>query len=153
MLLWVSLQLGRSNSPSVSPRPPRYLFRNQFTGTIPDTVGNMTGLRRLYVSLDALSCSLAFFCSFLHVNQLTGSIPETVGQMRSITHIYLNNNSLTGPIPSAIVQLTDLESLYARTAPDRLISLTPCPDCRNLHFNQFTGTMPSLSTLSKLSSW
>jgi hypothetical protein len=63
-------------------------------GTIPSSIGKLTGL----TSLD------------LGYNQLTGSIPTEIGKLVGLTEMGLDNNQLTGRIPS---ELADLKSLYA----------------------------------------
>ncbi|KAI8924856.1 hypothetical protein BC831DRAFT_463464, partial [Entophlyctis helioformis] len=46
-----------------------YLSNNQFTGSIPSTLGNLPSLTKLY----------------LHLNQLTGTIPSSLGNLNALT--------------------------------------------------------------------
>ncbi|MDQ0360645.1 toxin Cry1Ac domain D-VI-related protein [Breznakia pachnodae] len=68
---------------------------NQFTGVIPESIGEMKRLTLLR----------------LEGNQLTGSIPKSIGNISSLTVIYLNNNQLEGNIPSELGNLSNLQQL------------------------------------------
>ncbi|XP_061349326.1 receptor-like kinase TMK3 [Gastrolobium bilobum] len=59
-----------------------WLHGNQFTGTIPQNIGNLTSLQELN----------------LNSNQLVGLIPESLADM-DLEILVLNNNKLMGPIP------------------------------------------------------
>ncbi|XP_027342460.1 receptor-like kinase TMK3 [Abrus precatorius] len=59
-----------------------WLHGNQFTGTIPRDIGNLTSLQELN----------------LNSNQLVGLIPESLAHM-NLDILVLNNNKLMGPIP------------------------------------------------------
>ncbi|XVE59645.1 hypothetical protein DITRI_Ditri05aG0062800 [Diplodiscus trichospermus] len=59
-----------------------WLHGNQFTGTIPENIGNLTSLKDLN----------------LNRNQLVGLIPESLANMQ-LDNLVLNNNQLMGPIP------------------------------------------------------
>uniref|UniRef100_A0A2P2LR63 non-specific serine/threonine protein kinase n=1 Tax=Rhizophora mucronata TaxID=61149 RepID=A0A2P2LR63_RHIMU len=59
-----------------------WLHGNQFTGTIPESIGNLTLLKDLN----------------LNGNQLVGLVPESLINM-PLDHLDLNNNQLMGPTP------------------------------------------------------
>ncbi|KAK7261180.1 hypothetical protein RIF29_27485 [Crotalaria pallida] len=59
-----------------------WLHGNQFTGTIPHNIGNLTSLQELN----------------LNSNRLVGLIPESLANM-DLEVLVLNNNKLMGPIP------------------------------------------------------
>ena len=71
------------------------LYNNRLVGTIPPSLGMLTGLQMLY----------------LYGNQLVGTIPSSLGQMTALEALYLDSNSLTGTIPSTLRQLTNLRTL------------------------------------------
>jgi len=99
--------------------PPKrsYLNQNQLSGTIPDSLANLTS------SLQQL---------WLHMNLLTGTVPSWMGSLTllwslcvlccarplhsalslsSSSHSYLTGNQLTGTIPSSFASLTLLQLL------------------------------------------
>ncbi|XVF19634.1 hypothetical protein REPUB_Repub11eG0127500 [Reevesia pubescens] len=59
-----------------------WVHGNQFTGTIPENIGNLTSLKDLN----------------LNRNHLVGLIPESLANME-LDNLVLNNNQLMGPIP------------------------------------------------------
>ena len=75
-----------------------YLVRQGLDGTVPGSLGSLTGLTGLY----------------LHRNELTGPIPPQLGELSSLVHLTLHRNRLSGAMPAALGDLTDLTflSLY-----------------------------------------
>ena len=75
-----------------------YLVRKGLTGTVPGSLGSLTGLTGLY----------------LHRNELTGPIPPQLGELSSLVHLTLHRNRLSGEMPAALGDLTALTflSLY-----------------------------------------
>ncbi|OAY76048.1 LRR receptor-like serine/threonine-protein kinase GSO1 [Ananas comosus] len=71
------------------------LAYNQFSGSLPLTLGNFTFLQ--YVD----------FCA----NKLTGKIPPEIGNLSGLVSLNLSYNQLTGPIPAALSNLSQIESL------------------------------------------
>lgn len=61
-----------------------YLDRNRLIGTIPESIGNLTGMLSLY----------------LNNNGLTGPIPASLSNLPSLTTLDLSFNQLTGSIPA-----------------------------------------------------
>ncbi|KAL9230010.1 hypothetical protein vseg_005411 [Gypsophila vaccaria] len=68
------------------------LSDNDFTGEIPDNIGQLLGLHGLNLS---------------H-NRLTGHIPASLGSLSMLDFLDLSNNKLTGEIPQELVNLTSL---------------------------------------------
>ncbi|KAJ6923899.1 receptor protein kinase TMK1-like [Populus alba x Populus x berolinensis] len=60
-----------------------WLHGNQFTGTIPESIGNLTVLQDLN----------------LNGNKLVGFVPDSLAKM-PLEHLDLNNNQLMGPVPN-----------------------------------------------------
>ena len=85
-----------SNNDEIPPRVTRLSFFGEGLGTIPDTLGGLTGLREIY----------------LNNNQLTGTIPDTLGNLSNLTRINLHQNQLTGAIPTELNRLTALQRLF-----------------------------------------
>nr|XP_009772557.1 PREDICTED: probable LRR receptor-like serine/threonine-protein kinase At3g47570 [Nicotiana sylvestris] len=118
--------------------------RSKLKGTIPEEVGNLSGLRVLALS---------------H-NNLIGSIPEKLRTMQNLQEFYLENNSLRGTIPDDICRLQNLGALDL-TSNQISGSVPAClgkvSTLRYLHlgFNRLNSTLPeslwSLQDLLELS--
>ncbi|XP_057796940.1 receptor like protein 27-like [Salvia miltiorrhiza] len=71
------------------------LSSNNFSGSIPDSIGNLNSLRYLNLS---------------H-NNLTGHIPASLGNISVLESLDLSSNKLDGRIPSELTRLTFLAKL------------------------------------------
>jgi len=117
------------------------LFHNNLVGTIPASIGDLTGLQ---------------FLDF-ETNQLTGPIPPELGNLSSLVRLYLDVNQLTGPIPPELGNLSNLQELYLQSnqvlagpIPASLGNLTALTYL-NLGDNQLTGPIPpELGNLTQL---
>ncbi|CAL9000302.1 unnamed protein product [Prunus brigantina] len=86
-ILWLNNQNGGMTGPidviaSMSSLTQVWLHGNQFTGTIPENIGNLSSLKELN----------------LNGNHLVGLIPQTLADME-LDKLDLGNNQLMGPIP------------------------------------------------------
>jgi Leucine-rich repeat (LRR) protein len=89
---------------------------NQLTGSIPQEIGNLTGLTTLWLSNNQLTGSIPpeignlTNLTYLNLsyNQLTGSIPPEIGNLTNLTDLRLHDNQLKGEIPESICELTNL---------------------------------------------
>ncbi|GLT65848.1 hypothetical protein SLA2020_382530 [Shorea laevis] len=107
------------------------IMGNQFSGRVPDGIGNLIGLT-----------SLVFYLNFL-----TGEIPNSIGKLEKLNSLLLFYNQLSGTIPSSIGNLTQL--LYLHLAENNLEGEIPrnLQNCRNLlkvylSHNNITGSIP-----------
>ncbi|KAJ6382420.1 hypothetical protein OIU77_030967 [Salix suchowensis] len=106
-----------------------WLHGNQFTGTIPESIGNLTVLQDLN----------------LNGNQLVGFVPDSLAEM-PLEHLDLNNNQLMGPIPN----FKTTEVSYASNAFCQSTPGVPCaPEVMALL--EFLGSLNYPSRL--VSSW
>jgi Leucine-rich repeat (LRR) protein len=91
---------------------------NQLTGTIPESMGALTSLEKLY----------------LQKNQLSGVIPESLDHLKHLQELKLHGNDLTGSVPSKVCKLTTREtsglvllSTDCRTSTE--VNCTCCTEC------------------------
>ncbi|XP_022982835.1 receptor-like kinase TMK3 [Cucurbita maxima] len=86
--LWLNNQVGGGMTGSIdvvttmTSLNSLWLHGNQFSGTIPDNIGDLSLLQDLN----------------LNGNEFVGLIPKSLGDM-SLSHLDLNNNKFMGPIP------------------------------------------------------
>nr|MDA3872498.1 FecR domain-containing protein [Kiritimatiellia bacterium] len=128
------------------------LSNNNLTGTLPNTVNQLTKLTALNLQgnnfngeIPALSLPLLEWLN-LDNNGFSGEVPETIWTMTKLSNLSLRNNNLSGEIPNNVNQLINLEFLsisdnsFEGELPD--ISL---PKLRYLELNnnEFTGTVPT----------
>uniref|UniRef100_A0ACD5WSQ4 Uncharacterized protein n=1 Tax=Avena sativa TaxID=4498 RepID=A0ACD5WSQ4_AVESA len=100
-------------------------LRNRtLSGSLPDSIGNLTGVQTIFLSGTKLSGPIPDFSSMqnltaLHLdgNQFSGTINPSLGKLINLRELYLNNNNLTGPIP---VNLITKPGLVMRTEGNKL---------------------------------
>jgi Leucine-rich repeat (LRR) protein len=81
---------------------------NTLTGSIPESIGDLSNLKRLY----------------LRNNNLSGNIPSIFGTLLNLLRLKLQENFLTGQIPENICTLENL-----RIYLDKNQLCPPYPDC------------------------
>ncbi len=74
------------------------LYSNSLSGPIPDSLGSLTGLKILY----------------LNFNQISGSIPAALGSLSALTELSLAANRVGGGIPTELTALSNLTTLDLR---------------------------------------
>ena len=93
------LDVGRNGLSGALPMnlPPQLtyleLYKNEFTGTIPNDYSQMTDLEYLRASF----------------NQLSGALPNDLGLLTKLTILNMEENILTGSFPDSIWNLSRLE--------------------------------------------
>ncbi|KAL3530155.1 hypothetical protein ACH5RR_009477 [Cinchona calisaya] len=93
------------------------LSSNNFSGEIPEVIGNLVALRLLNLS---------------H-NRLSGHIPSTIGNLSSLETLDLSFNQIDGEIPWQLTNLTSLEVL--NLSENHLVGRIPL----GLQFNTFSN--------------
>ncbi|OUM58041.1 hypothetical protein PIROE2DRAFT_16801, partial [Piromyces sp. E2] len=92
------------------------LDKNKLSGFIPETIGQLTLLERLDLDKNNLSGSIpesiGQLTRYLNTNQLSGPIPESIGQLTLLERLDLDNNKLNGQVPECIGKLINLKELY-----------------------------------------
>ncbi|CAN0057297.1 unnamed protein product [Ectocarpus sp. 6 AP-2014] len=89
-------------------------------GTIPEALGALTELKKLYLSDNKLTGPIPAALGALKKlkalslgwNKLTGPVPEVLGALKELVTLLLHDNKLTGTIPEALGALTELKKLY-----------------------------------------
>ncbi|PQP97525.1 LRR receptor-like serine/threonine-protein kinase GSO1 [Prunus yedoensis var. nudiflora] len=110
------------------------LSHNNFSGTIPKCLKNMTSLVDGFSNVKSqkkITSLIALSILNLSRNQLSGSIPSKIGNLRWLETLDLSNNSLFGQIPQSISSLTSLSHL-------------------NLSYNNLSGRIPLGNQLQTL---
>jgi len=143
-----------------------HLAGQQYPGSIPSAIGDLTNLTRLDLSVNRLSGpipssigNLTVLESLdLHSNDLSGSIPPEIGQLGALAELYLYWNDLTGSIPPEIGGLSTLTHLridgnqLSGSIPRELGGLSSLV-VGNLTDNRLSGSIPSeVGTLTNLES-
>ncbi len=86
------------------------LSENDFTGSIPPTIGDLSALRNGPPYSDP-NLGVAHRLD-LSDNHLTGRIPVEIGTLTFLNFLDISNNDLNGPLPASIGTMTSLEQLY-----------------------------------------
>eukprot|EP00970_Alexandrium_tamarense_P000847 scaffold97_cov193-Alexandrium_tamarense.AAC.16 len=84
-----------------------YLGRNEFTGSLPESIGRISKLEDLYVQRNKLNGRIPSSISKLTAlenidlsfNKLSGSIPDAISGLMQLRELVLNDNRLTGGLP------------------------------------------------------
>nr|GMD43815.1 receptor-like protein EIX2 [Ipomoea batatas] len=132
------------------------LNSNNFQGSIPNCLGNLTSLTSLSLSGNRFTSSIpnslgnltSLTSLSLSANSFTGSIPSCLGNLTSLTSLSLSHNSFTGSIPNSLGNLTYLTSLdlnsnrFASSIPNSLGNLTYLTSL-DLSGNMLAGSIPS----------
>ncbi len=131
------------------------LSGRNLTGTIPDSISNLTNLKSLLLANNQLSGSIPPVLEnltnleflWLSGNQLSGSIPPGLGNLVNLDSLWLGDNQFTGSIPPELGSLTDLTELeiyqnqLSGSIPPALGNLTNLA-ILYLNNNQLTGEIP-----------
>ncbi|KEH25051.1 putative protein kinase RLK-Pelle-LRR-XV family [Medicago truncatula] len=139
--------------------------KNQFSGQIPSTLGDLVSLVSLNLSRNGLQGQIPTSLGQMKVlkflslagNNLSGSIPTSLGQMYSLQVLDLSTNSLTGEIPKFIENMRNLTNVLLNNnnlsghIPAGLVNVTTL-SAFNVSFNNLSGYLPSNSSLIKCSS-
>lgn len=112
-----------------------HLAENQFSGTLPEDIFQLTQVQWL----------------FLRANHFSGSVPVELSKLTRLTKIELDDNSFTGPLPSELGLLTDLAELdiqlneLSGTIPSEFSELSKLErlDISQQNGKKFWGSFPA----------
>ncbi|KAI8831842.1 hypothetical protein BC829DRAFT_494407 [Chytridium lagenaria] len=93
---------------------------NEFTGSLPDWIGNLRNLNVLYLFgnrfegplPDALWGLTELEELALETNGFTGVVSEQIGNLVNLRNLWLRNNRFAGPVPAALSRMTNLNLTY-----------------------------------------
>ena len=89
-------------------------IRMGFTGNLPAAVGELDGMKSLYLQFNEIGGhlppeigNLTLLASLsLESNCIHGPLPQSIGNLTSLTTLYLNDNMFSGAIPASLANLT-----------------------------------------------
>ncbi|XP_031124200.1 receptor kinase-like protein Xa21 [Ipomoea triloba] len=125
-------------------------------GTIPDEIGNLTGLEIIAMSANFLSGRVPNTLQRLHGlarlylarNKLSGPLTRNLCKVKNLGEIYLSENGLSGPILECLGNVTSLR--YIHLGSNRMNGIIPSNiwNLKNLltldlSSNSFRGALPS----------
>ncbi|KAL7249070.1 hypothetical protein ACSBR1_011269 [Camellia fascicularis] len=140
------------------------LFRCNFSGSIPASLGNLTQITYLDFGYNSFSGQIPSSISnlaklnplYLDGNNLTGQIPDSLGNMSQLTILYLSENNLNGQIPDSLGNMSQLTILDLSQnnlngqIPDSLGNMSQLT-ILDLSQNNLNGQIPdSLGNMSQL---
>lgn len=131
---------------------------NEFSGLIPESIGNLSNLISLEIRRQHLTGSLPTSIGgltnlvglFLNDQKgdepLGGRIPDSFGDLVNLKHLHLNNNTFSGIFPSTITTLKELRfiRLDRNNFSGAIPKFTEAYDIRFFYVgvNEFTGEFP-----------
>ncbi|KAL6660770.1 hypothetical protein ACP70R_001805 [Stipagrostis hirtigluma subsp. patula] len=141
------------------------LSANNLAGTIPSSIGNITGLQIFTSAFNHIEGNIPnefAKLSELQIlyaggNRLTGRFPQTVLNLSTLVHLALNTNNLSGELPHDLgsslpnLQLLAIASnLFHGNIPYSLVNASNL-NLIGVSNNKFTGVVPSsIGKLAKL---
>ncbi|XP_010495836.1 PREDICTED: receptor-like protein 12 isoform X1 [Camelina sativa] len=118
------------------------LGSNNFSGTLPNSIGNLKYLRvlslgdcHLFGKIPSSLGNLTYLTNLdLSVNDFTGELPDSMGNLNKLTELHLRSAKLSGKFPSVLLNMSELT----------LINL----GSNQFEENNFSGPIPE--SISKL---
>lgn len=109
-----------------------HLFENQFTGEVPEELGEFNDLVKLS----------------LYTNKFTGPLPQKLGSLADFVYIDVSENFLTGPIPpdmcknGKMVELLLLQNRFTGGIPKNYVNCSSLIRLR-VNNNSLSGVVPA----------
>ncbi|XP_030937617.1 receptor-like protein 7 [Quercus lobata] len=139
------------------------LSGTNFSGALPDSIGNLKGLSKIDLSRcnfsGSIPNSIANLTQLVHLdlssNSFTGSILNSIANLVQLVHLDLSSNNFTGSIPNSMTNLTRLFDLYISSnnftgsIPNFMANLTELVNIE-MSSNNFIGPVPSFNMAQNL---
>ncbi|XP_030939024.1 receptor-like protein 6 isoform X2 [Quercus lobata] len=139
------------------------LTNTTFSGTLPDSIGNLKRLSKIDLSgcnfSGSIPNSMANLTQLVHLdlssNSFTGSILNSIANLIQLVYLDLSSNSFTGSIPNSMANLTRLSDLdfssnnFIGSIPNFMANLTELAYFR-MSSNSFIGPIPSFNMAKNL---
>ena len=122
------------------------LANNKLTGTIPETIGNLTNMTDLLLFDNKLSGTLPSTMEKLvklieidlNNNDFSGSLPDWIGTNTSIQYLSMANCRFTGTIPTTFVRDWDMHGAYVNIEYNFLVGPIPTNLATYISTSSFT---------------
>uniref|UniRef100_A0ACD5V5X9 Uncharacterized protein n=1 Tax=Avena sativa TaxID=4498 RepID=A0ACD5V5X9_AVESA len=141
-----------------------HFHENEFTGTLPNLIGEFSALSILDLSSNnlvgiippGLGNLVSLTTLDLEGNQLNGNVPTEIGALTALTYLDMSGNNLTGSIPADLGNLRNLTTLIL--ADNKITGHVP-PEVTHstsltilaLSGNHLSGSVPNeIGSLNKL---
>ncbi|CAI5982864.1 unnamed protein product, partial [Closterium sp. NIES-65] len=138
-------------------------YSNQLSGPLPEGIGALTALEKLYLYSNQLEGPLptsftqltALTACELSNNRLTGSLPEEIGSISNLVNLRANDNLISGPLPTSLRAMTSLANLEMQNNnlsgpfPSQLATVRSLINLR-LQNNAFSGPLPDQWATTKI---
>ena len=129
--------------------------KNQLTGGLPDSIGQLEGLISFKLNDNKVQGPIPETWTNmkklreLHMqnNEIIGPLPDSLGTMPELRELLLNHNKLTGQIPASLGGSGTIETIYldhndlSGQVPPEVSNIKDLGTLR-LEANSFTGKMP-----------
>jgi len=143
-----------------------YMGQNRFNGSIPRSIGLLSGLKLLNISYNSISGEIPHELGQLTElqelslagNELSGVIPDSLGNLLKLNLIDFSRNKLVGTIPTSFGNLQsllymDLSSNQLNgSIPTEILNLPTLSNVLNLSLNSLGGPIPQIGRLSGVAS-
>lgn len=100
---WYGVTCNANDSHVTELFPSQVGSGNSLSGTIPASIGNLSGLQHLVLSN-----------AFTHEGALVGSIPASFARLQELRCVYFSHSRLSGSIPAGARQLTKMQGFFMR---------------------------------------
>ncbi|KAL9329557.1 hypothetical protein ACSQ67_004560 [Phaseolus vulgaris] len=143
-----------------------YMGQNRFNGSIPTSIGLLTGLKLLNISYNSISGEIPHELGQLAElqelslagNEISGVIPDSLGNLLKLNLIDLSRNKLVGRIPTSFGNLQSLlymdlsSNQLNESIPIEILNLPSLSNVLNLSMNSLSGPIPQIGRLSGVAS-